>query len=113
MEQGDDVGPNPRDRASAETAMEGHSVTASSRTTSRIRAEIRKRVPIQNVPTVPHEHLRSTWKQARPGRIRASFDVAQSQDPGGWYVVGRSGDVGTSRSVIRTIAGREIVLGRD
>ena len=45
---------------------------------SRIRAEIRKRVPIQNVPTVPHEHLRSTWKQARPGRIRASFDVAQS-----------------------------------
>ena len=80
---------------------------------SRIRAEIRKRVPIQNVPTVPHEHLRSTWKQARPGRIRASFDVAQSQDPGGWYVVGRSGDVGTSRSVTRTIAGREIVLWRD
>ena len=70
-------------------------------------------VPIQNVPTVPHEHLRSTWKQARPGRIRASFDVAQSQDPGGWYVVGRSGDVGTSRSVTRMIAGREIVLWRD
>ena len=80
---------------------------------SRIRAEIRKRVPIQNVPTVPHEHLRSTWKQARPGRIRASFDVAQSQDPGGWYAVGRSEDVGTKRSVTRTIAGREIVLWRD
>ena len=62
---------------------------------------------------MPHEHLRSTWKQARPGRIRASFDVAQSQDPGGWYVVGRSGDVGTKRSVTRTIAGREIVLWRD
>ena len=57
--------------------------------------------------------LRSTWKQARPGRIRASFDVAQSQDPGGWYVVGRSEDVGTKRSVTRTIAGREIVLWRD
>ncbi|HEY7988083.1 MAG TPA: DUF5914 domain-containing protein [Lapillicoccus sp.] len=88
-------------------------MTASSRTTSRIRAEIRKRVPIQNVPTVPHEYLRSTWKQARPGRIRASFDVAQSQDPGGWYVVGRSGDVGTTRSVTRMVAGREIVLWRD
>jgi hypothetical protein len=88
-------------------------VTASSRAASSIRAEIRKRVPIQNVPTVPHEHLRSTWKQARPGRIRASFDVAQSQDPGGWYVVGRSEDVGTKRSVTRFVAGREIVLWRD
>ena len=80
---------------------------------SRFRTELKRRIPIQNVPTVPHEHLRSTWKQARPGRIRASFDVAQSLDPGGWYVVGRSGDVGTSRSVTRTVAGREIVLWRD
>jgi hypothetical protein len=66
-----------------------------------------------NVPTVPHEHLRSTWKQARPGRIRAAFDVAMSQDPGGWYVVGTSADVGRDRSVTRTIAGREIVFWRD
>ncbi len=82
-------------------------------TGSRIRDEIRKRVPIQNVPTVPLDHLRSTWKQARPGRIRASFDVAQSQDPGGWYVVGTSEDVGLTRTVTRTVAGREIVLWRD
>ena len=113
MEQGDDVGPDPRRRAAPDTATEGLLVTAS----SRFRAELKRRYPIQNVPTVPHEHLRSTWKQARPGRIRASFDVAQSQDPGGWYVVGRSGDVGTEplgdpdrrRPRDRALAGR----GRD
>lgn len=82
-------------------------------TSSRVRAELRRRIPIRNVPTVPHEHLRSTWKQARPGRIRASFDVAQSQDPGGWYVVGTTQDVRGDRSVTRTIAGREVVLWRD
>ena len=73
----------------------------------------RWRSPISNVPTVPQEHLRSTWRQARPARIRAAFDVAMSQDPGGWYVVGASGDVGRDRSVTRTIGGREIVLWRD
>ena len=52
----------------------------------------------------------STWKQARPGAHPRLFDVAQSQDPGGWYVVGRSADVGTTRSVTRTVAGRELVL---
>ncbi len=82
-------------------------------TSSKVRAEIRKRVPVRNVPAVPHEHLRSTWRQARPGRIRASFDVAQSQDPGGWYVVGTSQDVGQKRSVTRTVGGRELVLWRD
>ena len=82
-------------------------------TSSRVRAELRRRIPIRNVPTVPHEHLRSTWKQARPGRIRASFDVAQSQDPGGWYVAGTTQDVRGDRSVTRTIAGREVVLWRD
>ena len=82
-------------------------------TSSRVRAELRRRIPIRNVLTVPHEHLRSTWKQARPGRIRASFDVAQSQDPGGWYVVGTTQDVRGDRSVTRTIAGREVVLWRD
>ena len=88
-------------------------MTASSTARGKFRAELKRRIPIRNVPTVPHEYLRSTWKQARPGRIRASFDVAQSQDPGGWYVVGRSEAVGTTRSVTRTVAGREIVLWRD
>ena len=106
MEQGDHLSPDPyRRAATAERAF----VTAS----SRFRAELKRRIPISNVPTVPHEYLRSTWKQARPGRIRASFDVAQSQDPGGWYVVARSDTVGTKRSVTRTVAGREIVLWRD
>ena len=44
-------------------------------TSSKVRAEIRKRVPVRNVPAVPHEHLRSTWRQARPGRIRAIRDI--------------------------------------
>ncbi|WP_188943795.1 DUF5914 domain-containing protein [Nakamurella endophytica] len=54
-----------------------------------------------------------SWRQARPSRIAAALRVAQGRDPGGWYVVGASGDVGRSTSVTRTIAGVEVVLWRD
>lgn len=71
-----------------------------------------ERIPIQHMPVERREEMRATWKQAKPSRIRAAFDVAQSQDPGGWYVAGTSDDVG-ELSITRSIAGREVVLWRD
>ena len=72
-----------------------------------------ERIPVHHVPAERRDELRSTWRQCRPARIRAAFDVAMSQDPGGWYVVGASSDVGADRSVTRNIGGREVVLWRD
>lgn len=71
----------------------------------------RPRLPLRRVAPEPRDALASTWRQARPARIDASLEHALARDPGGWYVVGRSSDVGTT-SVTRTIAGREVVLWR-
>ncbi|RKT76857.1 nitrite reductase/ring-hydroxylating ferredoxin subunit [Terracoccus luteus] len=68
--------------------------------------------PLKRMPVEPRDRLEGTWRQARPGRIRKAFDVAQSRDPGGWHVVGSSTDVGRDRSVTRTVLGREVVLWR-
>lgn len=68
--------------------------------------------PLRRMPAEPRDRLDGTWRQARPGRIRRSFEAAQSRDPGGWHVVGASTDVGRTRSVVRTVLGREIVLWR-
>jgi len=53
-----------------------------------------------------------TWQRARPARIAAALEVSQSQNSGGWFVAGSSGDVGAQESVTRVIAGREIVFWR-
>lgn len=71
----------------------------------------RDRIPVRRVPRPPAEALRSTWKQASVPRIERALAVAQSRDPGGWYVIGASGDVG-AESIVRTIAGREIAVWR-
>lgn len=68
-------------------------------------------IPLRRVVPEPRDELATTWRQARPARIGESLEAALSRDPGGWYVVGASSDVGRS-SVTRTIAGREIVLWR-
>jgi len=54
-----------------------------------------------------------SWRQAKPARIAAALDASQAQNSGGWFVAGQSMDVGSSASVARTIAGREVVLWRD
>ena len=65
------------------------------------------------MPAEPRDRLAGTWRDARPGRIRRVVRRRAARDPGGWYVVGASTDVGATRSVTRTVAGREVVLWRD
>ena len=69
--------------------------------------------PLRRMPPEPRDRLAGTWRDARPARIRRSFLDAQQRDPGGWHVVGASTDLGTTRSVTRTVANREVVLWRD
>jgi phenylpropionate dioxygenase-like ring-hydroxylating dioxygenase large terminal subunit len=73
----------------------------------------RPRIPISRLPQPRTDRLAPTWRQAKPGRIARSLELALDQNPGGWFVAGSSGDVGESASVTRTIAGREIVLWRN
>ncbi len=70
-------------------------------------------IPIRRVLVEPRDRLEGTWRLARPGRIRAAFGASQAKDPGGWYVVGASSDLGRDRSLVRTVGGREVVLWRD
>lgn len=61
----------------------------------------------------PPQRLEGTWRAARPARIEASLADALARDPGGWLVAGHSDELGPSRSLVRTVAGAEIVLWRD
>lgn len=71
-----------------------------------------RRVPIVRMPRTPAERLAPTWRQADPDRIAAALAAAERRDPGGWFVVAASSDVPSRRSVVRTVAGREVVLWR-
>jgi hypothetical protein len=68
--------------------------------------------PLRVLPEEPRDLLAGTWRKARPSRIHRSLLDAQGRDPGGWHVVGASADVGSTRSLTRTVAGREVVLWR-
>ncbi|MFX4272169.1 DUF5914 domain-containing protein [Propionibacteriaceae bacterium Y1685] len=81
--------------------------------TRRMGEVLRRRVPLQVLPQPDQTELRSTWRAARPARIEESLRLAQEHEPGGWCVVGASGDVRPGRSRVRTVAGREVVLWRD
>lgn len=70
-------------------------------------------IPLRRVPQPDEAHMRSTWRQAAVPRIERALKRSQERDPGGWYVVGASGDVGRDSSIVRTVLGREIVLWRD
>ena len=74
--------------------------------------ERRRPNPLRLMPEEPRNRLAGTWRQARPSRIHRSFLDAQGRNPGGWHVVGASTDVGGTRSVTRTVGGREVVLWR-
>jgi nitrite reductase/ring-hydroxylating ferredoxin subunit len=71
----------------------------------------RPTIPLQRLTQPAPDALGPTWRDARPGRIARALAAAQARDPGGWYVVGASTDVG-SRSVVRGPAGREVALWR-
>lgn len=69
----------------------------------------RPSIPIRRLPVDPH--LGSTWRQASRRRIDRALAAAQSRDPGGWYVVGASTELGAT-SIVRSVAGREVTLWR-
>lgn len=75
-------------------------------------ATLAERIPVRRLPAERRNRLEGTWRQARPGRIRAAFEASQRKDPGGWYVAGDSRSLGADRSVVRTICGREVALWR-
>ena len=70
-------------------------------------------VPLARIPQPAEDRMAPTWRQAKPARIAAALAVAQGHNPGGWFVAGASGDVGSTTSVARTIAGREVVFWRN
>jgi len=77
-----------------------------------IRAEARARSPLRWSVQTPPSRLAGTWAQARPARIDAALAEALGRDPGGWLVVGNSAELGDTRSLVRTVAGTEVVLWR-
>ncbi len=77
------------------------------------REDVRARVPVRYLPQTTPSHLRGTWRDARPARIDRSVADALARPTGGWLVAGASSEVLAGRSLLRTVAGREVVLWRD
>ncbi len=69
-------------------------------------------IPVQYLPQTPPSRLHGTWREARPGRIDRALAAAQRRDPGGWLVAGAARELGGNTSLVRTLAGREVVLWR-
>lgn len=70
-------------------------------------------IPLRRLPQPDEAHLRSTWRQAKASRIERALALSQQRNPGGWYVVGASTDIGRRTSVVRRVGGVEVVLWRD
>lgn len=77
------------------------------------REEVRHRVPVRYLPQTTPDHLRGTWRDAKPATIDASLRSALRRPTHGWLVAAASADVPTGRTLLRTVAGREVVLWRD
>lgn len=75
---------------------------------------VAQRIPIRRAPQPDPQRIASTWQRAAVPRIERALALAQSRNPGGWYVVGAGSDLrsGPGSSLVRTIAGREIALWR-
>ena len=71
----------------------------------------RPTIPLERLPQPQQPQMRSTWRDARAGRIAAALARAEQRDPGGWYVAGASTDI-VATSKVRRVAGREVVLWR-
>ena len=83
------------------------------RTDRSFREEVRHRVPVRYLPQTTPDHLRGTWRDAKPTKIEASLAAALRRPTHGWFVAAASADVPADRTLMRTIAGREVVLWRD
>ncbi|WP_211249376.1 DUF5914 domain-containing protein [Nocardioides aequoreus] len=71
----------------------------------------RPRVPLQWRRMPPRDQLAPSWRDASPRRLHESLGAAQQRDPGGWYVVAPSSDLGR-RSIVRHVSGLEVTLWR-
>jgi len=74
---------------------------------------VRNRVPVRYLPQTTPDHLRGTWRDAKPARIDRALKAAMRRPTHGWLVAASSSDLRGDRTLIRTIAGREVVLWRD
>jgi hypothetical protein len=54
-----------------------------------------------------------TWRDAKPGLIRAALQRALERPTGGWFVLAASREVRPGRAFGRVVAGRELVAWRD
>ncbi|GAA4398436.1 DUF5914 domain-containing protein [Ornithinibacter aureus] len=77
------------------------------------REEVRHRVPVRYLPQTTPDHLRGTWRDAKPAKIDESLAAAMRRPTHGWLIAAASSDVPADRTLMRTIAGREVVLWRD
>ena len=77
------------------------------------REDVRRRIPVRYLPQTTPAHLRGTWRQAKPARIERALAAALRRPTHGWLVAGASTEVPTARSIMRTVAGREVALWRD
>ncbi|GAA1875798.1 DUF5914 domain-containing protein [Lapillicoccus jejuensis] len=78
-----------------------------------LQREARERIPVRLMPQTPPDRLEGTWRDAKPSRIDAAVAVAMSRPTHGWLVAGASEEVRAGRTLVRTLAGREVVLWRD
>jgi hypothetical protein len=69
-------------------------------------------IPVRNLPQTPASRLEGTWRLARPARIDRAVAHAQAIDPGGWLVAGAARDLRPDQSLVRTVAGVELVFWR-
>ena len=76
------------------------------------REEVRHRVPVRYLPQTTPDHLRGTWRDAKPARIEASL-ARRASSPHA-RLAGRRGlrRRAAGRTLLRTVAGREVVLWR-
>ena len=69
-------------------------------------------MPVRYLPQTTPDHLRGTWRDAKPARIDAALAAALRRPTHGWLVAAASADVPAGRTLLRTVAGREVVLWR-
>ena len=89
--------------------------TQASAPLARLPSVVRQRlatIPVQYLPQTPASRLQGTWRDAQPRRIERALAHAQGRDPGGWLVVGVASDLRADTSLLRTVAGVEVVLWR-
>lgn len=82
------------------------------RVAATIAARTEENSPMRRLSGQPWAAMEPTWRDAKPGIIRAALERAKARPSGNWYVATPSADVraGAPRGV--TVAGVELVLWR-